>query len=381
VIFTFFICHRSAANLEIVKRGCHLLYIALRTIFHVTPCNAAHDTPTIASSVTWAARDYGVIDSRTPYELAKEKLGEFIAIRKQADAAELTARRKLAAVEDAYVDRYGRQPSAVCFLRKWAGDQYGNPGEVIVDQLAARFIESPAMRDKYAQYQTSPEHHFGKREPRDAAHPVMLAIKQAIDASRDWLLREYQVPTQAIDTFRQIGELYPRAVPLRKTAARLLPPGETPEQHETQYWQKRSDAMSTMMGAAAGRLSGNMQSPPKDYSKARLMLNDPKHQATIRRIQAEAMLNRLMQADDVIGSYDPQAVADAWYELSESSPGVVNNASLLRANLRRQLQGNVTPSEARDLVMSGINTRPQPIPIIAGLDGGGGGGTPRPASY
>jgi hypothetical protein len=98
------------------------------------------------------------------------------------------------------------------------------------------------------------------------------------------------------------------------------------------------------------------------------MVNNPRHQATLRRLHAEAMLNRLIQTDDVVGSYNPQAIADAWYELNEASPGVVNNVSLLRANLRRQLQGNLTPFEAKDLVMSGIGAQTNPIPVIQGLD-------------
>lgn len=329
-----------------------------------------------STNTPWAARDFGQVDNRTQYELAKEKLGEFIELRKQADQAERTANRKLAAVEDAYVDQYGKTPDGVCFLRKWAEDKYGKPGAVIIDQIASRFIESPAVMDKYASYKSDPKTFFGKREPRVANHPVMLAIKEAIDSSRDWLQREFQLPVQCMQTFREIGQLYPRAANLRKVSAKLLPDGVTAEQREEEEWQKRADVMSATIGAAAGRLSNAGPQPARDYGKARLALNDPKHQATIRRIQAEAMLNRLMQADDVIGSYDPQSVADAWYELSESSPGVVNNVSLLRANLRRQLQGNLTPFEARDLVMSGINTRPQPIPMIAGLDGP----APRPAA-
>jgi hypothetical protein len=328
----------------------------------------AAEQPTAPAKPNWASRDFGKIDSRTPYELAKEKLAEFVAVRKQADLAEKEAVRKLAAVEDAYVDRYGKTADAVCFLRKWAGDVYGRPGQVIVDQLAARFIESPGLRDKYAAAKTDTKTFFGKTEPRTAGHPVMLAIKEAIDSSRQWLLREFELPSKALQTFREIGQIYPRAASLRKSSARLLPEGDSPDQRDDREWQKRADVLSATIGAAAGRLSGAQPSGGKDYGKARLMLNDPKHQATVRRLQAEAMLNRLMQADDVIGSYDPQSVADAWYELSESSPGVVNNLSLLRANLRRQLQGNLTPFEARDLVMSGINTRPQPIPIIAGLD-------------
>ena len=334
-----------------------------------------------ATNTPWAARDYKQTDNRTAYERAKEKHAEFVAFRNQADQAERLAVRKLAAVEDAYVDRYGKTPDGVCFLRKWASDKFGKPGTVIVDQLASRFIESPAVRDKYAEFRDNPKTFFGKTEPRVASHPVMTAIKEAIDASSDWLQRELQLPVQCLETFREIGQMYPRAANLRKVSAKLLPEGVTAQQRENEEWQKRADVLSATIGAAAGRLSGGGPAPAKDYSKARLMLNDPKHQATIRRIQAEAMLNRLMQSDDVIASYDPQSVADAWYELSESSPGVVNNVSLLRANLRRQLQGNLTPFEARDLVMSGINTRPQPIPVIPGLDGSSReGGSLRPSA-
>lgn len=324
------------------------------------------------TSSHYMSREYGLRDKRTPYELAKEKLAAFQAVRDEADNAERKSFLKLAAVEDAYVSVYGKKPTAVGFLRKWAGDLYGRPGEIIVDRLANRFIQNSFEREKYAAVAagTDRETFFGKHEPRHPKHPVMLAIKEAMDAFTDWLHREIELPKLALETFRDIGKIYPPAVVDKGyKQAKLLPPGETHEAREEAQWQKRADLLSLAAGAAAAKMTGK-EGPklPTDYSKARLMVNNPRHQATLRRLHAEAMLNRLIQTDDVVGSYNPQEIADAWYELNEASPGVVNNVSLLRANLRRQLQGNLTPFEAKDLVMSGIGAQTNPIPVISGLD-------------
>jgi len=316
------------------------------------------------------SREYGHRDNRTQYELAKEKLAAFHAVRAEADNAERKSFSKLAAVEDAYVAVYGRKPTAVGFLRKWAGDLYGRPGEIIVDRLADRFIQNSFEREKYAAAAADRETFFGKQEPRHPRHPVMLAIKEATDSFTDWMQREIALPKLALETFRDIGKIYPPASADKGyKQAKLLPPGETHEAREESQWQKRADLLSMAAGAAAAKMTGK-EGPklPADYSKARLMVNNPRHQATLRRLHAEAMLNRLIQTDDVVGSYNPQEIADAWYELNEASPGVVNNVSLLRANLRRQLQGNLTPFEAKDLVMSGIGAQTNPIPVIQGLD-------------
>ena len=309
----------------------------------------------------------GCVDRRTPYELATEKLAELRTVRKAADKAERVARQKIAAVTDAYLGHYGLKPTALVFLHKWAADIYGNEGRILVNQIADRVITSSIVRDKYAAETSPTKGLLSESEPRTKDHPVMIAIKEAVDATRDWLLQEVQLPKHALEITRQMSKLYPTKPVVKKST--LLPPGETHEAREEAHWKKRADVLSAAVGAASSRLAGGgAPSGPTDYSKARLQINDPKHQATMRRLQAEAMLNRLINTDDVISSYNPQDVADAWYELNESSPGVVNNLSLLRANIRRQLQGNLTPYEARELVMSGINTQSPSVPVIQGLE-------------
>ncbi len=82
--------------------------------------------------------------------------------------------------------------------------------------------------------------------------------------------------------------------------------------------------------------------PSNAVLDARIRLNDPAHHAELRRLEAETMLNDLINNDDVISSYSPDDLRAAVDELHPSAPGVLNNYTLTRTNLRRLLQGNLT---------------------------------------
>jgi len=350
---------------------------------------AADTADKVAASLGPMAVGYGIKDRRTPYELATEKIAELRELRNATQAAGRKATQKLAAIHDAYRGHYGNNNDSLLFLRKWASDVHGDTGRILVDQLIDRHVTNTFERDKFAAATksilsaTSPHGTAATKsilsatEPRRSNHPVMLAIKEAIDSLQDWVQKESALPLKALEIGKQARELYPVA-DAHRPASRILPPGVTAEQRAGQQWDKKADIFSAAIGSAGSRLAGG-GGGVDDFTPARLKLNDPRHQATIRRLQAEATLNRLVNMDDVIGSYDPQSVADSWYELNESSPGVVNNLGLLRANLRRHLQGNLTPYEADAMVRSGKDLQPSAIPAVAGLTDAKASNPPSPA--
>ena len=98
-----------------------------------------------------------------------------------------------------------------------------------------------------------------------------------------------------------------------------------------------------------GGSSGPKPDVPPELVSARLKLNDPNHASELKAIRAEALLNDLVNHDDVISSYQPNDVALAFMELAQSAPDTIDNMALMRANLRRLMQGNLTTFEAKEL--------------------------------
>ena len=88
------------------------------------------------------------------------------------------------------------------------------------------------------------------------------------------------------------------------------------------------------------------------YLNAKLILNDPSHQREVRKLKAEMMLNDIMSRDEILASYSPLEVANAYEDLAASAPALVNNRVLLQTNLKRMLHGNLMPSDAKDIVDS-----------------------------
>ena len=95
---------------------------------------------------------------------------------------------------------------------------------------------------------------------------------------------------------------------------------------------------------------GGPDSATDPVDKPWQQLEDPAHDAELRKIRTQAMLSDLMSNDDVIGGYDPEVVARTFNELSQLSPRGATQPAVMRAALRRHLQGNVQPFETRDVL-------------------------------
>lgn len=285
------------------------------------------------------------------YGQAKRELEPLKVAREQTRRLRNEVFLKSAAVIDAYRDEHGNDLSLLPTYAKFAAELYGQPGREVVNRAASKLLQPRQFR-KYA---TEIRISAVQPIPRDAKRGVLLAVKQAVEAGHRWAAAEAELPQIAIEAHRRARHRQS----LEKVANLLRVPGETPDDLVQQAWTKRADALSTMLGAVAGRMSGggkstgNTDGTDNRMLQARLMLNNPSHQAELKRIQAETLLNRLINSDDVIGSYDPDQIADAFEEISTSAPAIATNSTLLRAHLRRQLQGNMTPFEANDMVQFG----------------------------
>jgi hypothetical protein len=123
----------------------------------------------------------------------------------------------------------------------------------------------------------------------------------------------------------------------------------------------------TAIGSSMGRqLGNNMVSPTSDLQNSlQKKMSDPQHEATLRNIQTEAMLNDLMANDEVISGYDPNEVTGHFNEISQLSPRATNQSGLMRAMLRKRLQtGALDPYEIDMLlkIENGLKTRDNPAP-------------------
>ena len=77
-------------------------------------------------------------------------------------------------------------------------------------------------------------------------------------------------------------------------------------------------------------------------------LEDPSHAAQLTQNRSQAMLHDLMQ-DPVISGYSPDTVLNKYNEISQMAPRASQQPIAMRTLLRRHLQGNIEPFEAREL--------------------------------
>lgn len=282
----------------------------------------------------------------TPYRKAKAKLSRLHTLRVERDKAEQIAILKTAAVEDAIRVKYREPANHLAWLRKVAFTHYGMPGQQIVDKAASKLLTKIAYQ-KLIDGKLDPD-------PRVQPEPLLLdrgplaAVKEAVEAVRDWADKESTLPIEAINIRRDIDITYGPGK--EKLAIQLPLPGKTPEESAALRWTKCAGVLTGAVGGFASNIG--LGAPPdmtSEVGKARLKLNNPSHVNQLKAIRAEAMLNDLMRNDDVIASYKPEEVALAFMELSQSAPDAVDNIALLRANLRRNLQGNLTTYEAKEL--------------------------------
>ena len=284
----------------------------------------------------------------TPYRIATAKLAALKEERYNLNRAEANAASKTAAVEDAIRHTYKDPTKYIPWLRKVAAAYYGDTGRKIVEKVAASFM--PGYR--HAELMKSPSELIPTEQtaPIDFTRGPLLAVKTAVEAIQAWAEREVAFTKSAFDTHSDIYRTYGAGA--AEEATKIAFPGKTAKESADARWNKKAGFLAGALGGLSSKTLAGAGGSPPDNSKlinARLTLNDPSHSAELKSIRAEAMLNDLVNNDEVISSYSPDEVALAFMELSQSAPDAVDNAALLRANMRRNLSGNLTTHEAKQL--------------------------------
>lgn len=163
----------------------------------------------------------------------------------------------------------------------------------------------------------------------------------------DWSRAPYSLAKQALDAAAVAASLQPTPEP---PPAKPLSPSVLSGREQIKF---SASVVPFTLGSAAGRILGNSFSSDNRDKKVDKMvsdLTDPQHEQELRRIQTEAMLQDLLDNDEVVSGYDPESVYTAFNEIASATPRVASQAAMLRPILRKHLtQGGIEPFEASEL--------------------------------
>jgi hypothetical protein len=150
---------------------------------------------------------------------------------------------------------------------------------------------------------------------------------------------------------------------LKKTAEAIRPfvqtPAPTPNPSAPQSLLRGidKDAMGYLGaglvgGATKGLMDRALSDVPKPTSELEMgelsELQSPEHEAELRKIRAQALIAEMMD-DEIIGTYEPNKVLQAYNEISQMAPQTAMQPMAMRSLMRRHLQGNMEPFESKEV--------------------------------
>jgi hypothetical protein len=120
---------------------------------------------------------------------------------------------------------------------------------------------------------------------------------------------------------------------------------------------KKAAGLGTVLGydaakKAIGGVAGNMTTADGDATVNDTLhdIASPDHETRLRDIELQYTLQDMMANDPVIGQHDPEAVTNAFNELSQTAPNVAQQPLQMRALLRKHLQQSAfDPFEAQQV--------------------------------
>ena len=110
--------------------------------------------------------------------------------------------------------------------------------------------------------------------------------------------------------------------------------------------------MSKQLGGVPEMLEKEFVKDPADIRKKQYdKLTAPDHETALRNIKAQATLHDLLLNDNVVSGYDAADVADAFNEIANVAPGVVDSQAVLQALLRKRLEaGTLADFDVKQLM-------------------------------
>jgi hypothetical protein len=286
---------------------------------------------------------------------AKAKLAQLKEIVRECEKAETEVSLKVAKFIEKVRSKYARQDerlTRLCEYRNFALNKLSSVAVKLVDNAAIDTL-SPLRLEKYFKFAEDGTPCGCQLAVEPKSESLQEDLEDVDNSVKDWADKEKELPAKAVIIHRQIQIMMPG--PAKKKAMVLSLPGVTSEDIIDEEIAKFA-----AMGVPAGMIAGSfLKTSPSDSGSSnfrdsveehKLRLNDPNHENKLRAIRAQGMLNELLTTDDIIKSYAPDEVALVFNELARTAPNTLSNMGLLRANLRRGLQGNLSPFEAKELV-------------------------------
>ena len=127
----------------------------------------------------------------------------------------------------------------------------------------------------------------------------------------------------------------------------------------------------TIVKDTMGNIAGGLQGPDEKglLDKNVQALSDPAHEAKLRNIRSQAMLQDLMLNDQVIKGYHPDEVTSAYNDVTELAPHAGDQRLVMQSLLRKRLQqGALDPFELDQIMglQGKLKAKESPVPATGG---------------
>jgi len=329
-------------------------------------CDSKKEAAYGCDTPTPAAKEDSDIEPKSDYAKSKEKMAEMTALLDEKRKLASEARNSVWAAHDAFAaEQKGKFASDKDLAENLA--QYhkmavaagcADTATLLIEQVAEAKLSSLW----FDHFKTSRESILGKQSSAiNTSAGFLGAVSSAVEKLAAFHAFSLEMPKKAMDIHRE-AHLLLDGVDSSESKGLTLP-GKTARATEDLKWEKVAFGLtSTLMAMQAGaRNAGRPSGSRIPYIDAKLRLNDPSHQQEIRKLKAEMMLNDIMSRDEILASYSPLEVANAYEDLASSAPALVNNRAMLQTNLKRMLHGNLMPADAKDIVEANREVESKPI--------------------
>lgn len=319
-------------------------------------CDSTKEAAYGCDTPTPKAKAESDIEPKSNYGKSKEKMAEMTALLDEKRKLSSEARNSVWASHDAFANEQKGKFASDKDLAETLAQHHkmavaadmGDTATLLIEQVAEAKLSSLW----FDHFKVSRESILGKQSKAiNTSAGFLGAVKVAVEKLAAFHAFSLEMPKKALDIHREAHLLLDGVDSGEAQGLQL--PGKTARDMSDLEWEKVAFGLTSTV---AGMYARNQKAGQPNrggnlpYLNAKLILNDPSHQREVRKLKAEMMLNDIMSRDEILASYSPLEVANAYEDLAASAPALVNNRALLQTNLKRMLHGNLMPSDAKDIV-------------------------------
>jgi len=232
-------------------------------------------------------------------------------------------------------------------------DVYGLVDDVL--DAVHRYNELKPVEEKTAEKKNNEPPAVVTGSILDAVTPRPLSLKQAYEATGAgrWAYDDASVGSSAA-----LSAMFPPPPP-KADKTETTTESKQPSRAGSGDRKSGPGLITTIGGAMSKQLSGvpgavakDMMQDPADIRKKQYdKLTAPDHETALKNIKAQATLHDLLLNDNVISGYDPSDVANAFNEISNVAPGIVDAPAVMQALLRKRLEaGQLADFDVKQLL-------------------------------